>query len=82
MFLKENDQMLKMLPQWVVHKWSERFAEFQETNIDNFPHFAEFVTFISAQAKRVNNPVKVQLSYSSKSSSSSTQGHKLLSSSV
>ena len=69
--------MLKILPQW-----SERIAEYQETNNDNFPPFADFVTFISAQAKRVNNPVIAKLSSSSKSSLSSTQGHKPSSSCV
>ena len=73
--------MLKKLPQWIVSKWADRIAEFQERNNDSFPPFADFVTFLSAQAKRCNNPVIVQLSSSSKPFSS-TQEHKPSSTSV
>ena len=78
---KENYVMLKKLPQWIVSKWADRIAEFQERNNDSFPPFADFVTFLSAQAKRCNNPVIVQLSSSSKPFSS-TQEHKPSSTSV
>ena len=64
---KENYKMLKVLPQWMVNKWADKIAEYQELNSDNFPPFANFVTFVGAQAKRMNNPIISQLSSSSKS---------------
>ena len=67
--------MLKVLPHWMINKWADKIAEYQEQNNDDFPPYANFVTFVSAQAKRVNNPIISQLSSSSKSFSS-TQGHK------
>ena len=58
---KENYKMLKVLPQWIVNKWADKIAEHQERYNDRFPPFENFVTFISAQAKRVNNPIIAQL---------------------
>ena len=65
----------------MVNKWADKIADYQEQNNDDFPPFAKFVEFVSAQAKRVNNPIISQLSSSSKSFSS-TQGHKPSSSCV
>ena len=78
---KENYKMLKVLPQWMVNKWADKIAEYQEQNNDDFPPFANFVTFVGAQAKRMNNPIISQLSSSSKSFSSN-QGYKSFSSCV
>ena len=78
---KENYLMLKKLPQWIVNKWADRIAEYQERNNDSFPPFADFVTFVSAQAKISSNPVIVQLCSNSKPCSSN-RGHKPSSSSV
>ena len=78
---KKNYKMLKVLPQWIVNKWADKIAEYQERHNDRFPPFENFVTFVSAQAKRVNNPIIAQLSSSSRSISS-TQGNKSLSSGV
>ena len=78
---KENYKMLKVLPQWIVNKWADKIAEYQERNNDRFPPFESFVTFVGAQSKRVNNPIIAQLSSSSRSVSS-TQGNKSLSSGV
>ena len=78
---KENYKMLKVLPPWIVNKWADKIAEHQERNNDRFPPFDNFVTFISAQAKRVNNPIIAQLSSSTRSVSSS-QGTKSFSSGV
>ena len=76
---KENYKMLKVLPQWIVNKWADKIAEHQERYNDRFPPFENFVTFISAQAKRVNNPIIAQLS---SRSVSSNQGNKSSSSGV
>ena len=78
---KENYKMLKVLPQWIVNKWADRIAEYQENNDDRFPQFGHFVAFISSQAKRVNHPIMSQLS-SSQKSFSSNQGTKPSSSCV
>ena len=67
---KENYKLLQILPQWVVNKWADRIAEYQERHNDCFPPFTDFVAFVSTQAKRVNNPVISQLSTSSKINSS------------
>ena len=79
---KENYKMLKLLPQWCVNKWADRIETYQEEHDEAFPPFENFVKFVSAQAKRMNNPIiaqvnsKVSSSQSSQSSSSASSKFK------
>ena len=84
---KENYKMLKLLPQWCVNKWADRIETYQEEYGDQYPPFENFVKFVAAQAKRMNNPIiaqvvsKVSLVQSSQSSSTSSKSKASLSTS-
>ena len=84
---KENYKMLKLLPQWCVNKWADRIETYQEEYEDQYPPFENFVKFVAAQAKRMNNPIiaqvvsKVSLVQSSQSSSTSSKSKASLSTS-
>ena len=77
---KENYKMLKILPQWCVNKWADRIETYQDEHEDEFPPFANFVKFVSSQAKRMNNPIIAQVnskgSFSQNSQQSSSTSSK------
>ena len=70
---KENYKMLKLLPQWCVNKWADRIETYQEEHDEEFPPFENFVKFVSAQAKRMNNPIIAQVNSKGLSSQNSQQ---------
>ena len=53
---KENQSILKKLPDWIVNRWARQANEWKKKKSE-FPPFTEFVRFLSEEAEIATDPV-------------------------